>query len=132
MIVRAGPPSGHAVAFAAVAASLLAAAALLAPDAAPLALFACPLRITTGIPCLGCGATHAFHFAARGHFALAFCSNPLAALAAIACGGHVAWTALRLAGFPFAPRIEVTPALRWAVAGALAANWLFLLLQGRA
>jgi len=33
---------------------------------------------------------------------------------------------------PFAPRIEATPALRWTAAAALAANWLFVVLSGRA
>jgi hypothetical protein len=132
VIVRSGPPSAHALALAGVAALLLIGAGSVSPDAPPLALFACPLKAATGIPCLGCGATHAFHFAARGHLVLAFLASPLAALAAIGCAVHVAWTALRLVGLPVAPRIAMTPKLRWAAAGALVANWLFVLLRGRA
>ena len=70
--------------------------------------------------------------AVRGQFLLALSWSPLAALAAIAAVAHVAWTALRLVGLPFAPRIEATPALRWTAAAALAANWLFVVLSGRA
>ncbi len=132
MIVRAGRPSVHALALACVAASVLAAGALLPLDAPPLALLACPFRAVTGFPCIGCGGTHALHFAVRGQFLLALSWSPLAALAAIAAAVHVAWTALRLVGLPFAPRIEATPALRWMAAATLVANWLFVVLSGRA
>jgi hypothetical protein len=130
VIVRAGRPSAHALALAGVAALLLAAGAFLSPDSPPLSLIGCPFRAATGIPCLGCGATHAFHFAARGQLVEAFFSSPLATLCALACAVHVAWTALRLAGVPFAPRMAITPALRWTAAAALAANWLFVALWG--
>jgi hypothetical protein len=131
MIVRAGRPSVHALALACVAASVLAAGALLPLDLPPLALLACPFRAATGFPCIGCGGTHAFHFAVRGQFLLALSWSPLGALAAIAAATHVVWTALRLVGLPFAPRIEATPALRWTAAAALAANWLFVVWSGR-
>jgi len=68
VIVRAGRPSVHALALAGVAVLLLAAAAALPLDTAPLALLACPFRAATGLPCPGCGATRAFHFAVRGRF----------------------------------------------------------------
>ena len=132
MIARAGRPSVHAVALAGIAASLLVVAAFLSPDAPPLALLACPVRAATGLPCLGCGATHAFHFVARGHLAQAFLASPLATFVALAGAAHATWTALRLAGLPFAPRIRLTPAVRWTVVAALAANWLFVALRGRA
>jgi hypothetical protein len=132
MIVRAGRPSVHALALAGVAASVLAGSALMPLDAPVLALLACPLRAATGFPCFGCGATHAFHFAVRGQLLLALSWSPLATLAAIAAAAHVAWTALRVFGLPFAPRLEATPALRWTAAAALAANWVFVALSGRA
>jgi hypothetical protein len=132
MIARAGRPSVHALALACVAASVFAASAFLPLDAPPLSLLACPFRAATGFPCVGCGAMHAFHFAARGQLFAALSWSPLATLAAIAAAAHVGLTALRLCGFPFAPRIDATPRLRWMAAVALAANWMFVVLSGRA
>ena len=131
MIVRGGRPSVHGLALACVGASVLATGVLLPLDSPPLALLACPFRAATGFPCFGCGGTHAFHFAVRGQLLLALSWSPLAALGAIAAAVHVAWTALRLLGFPFAPRIEATRGLRWTAAAALAANWVFVVLSGR-
>jgi hypothetical protein len=126
MIRRAGPPSVHALGLAAAGASLLAAAAVLPLDAPPLSLFACPWRAATGLPCLACGCTHAFHFAVRGEMREALLASPLGALLAVACAAHALWTLLRLCGLPWAPHFEVTRRVRWAAAVALAANWAFL------
>ena len=126
MIARAGPPSVHALGLAGVAAALLGAAALLPMDLPPLSLFACPFRAATGWPCLACGCTHAFHHFVRGEFAPAFLSSPLGTSVALAAAAHLLWTALRIAGLPYAPRLTMTPRLRWAAAAALAANWAFL------
>lgn len=128
-IVRAGPPSIHAVALAAVAALLLAVAAALPVDAPLLSLFACPWRAATGLPCLGCGFTHAFQYTVRGDLVAAFLCSPLGTALAIASFGHGAWTALRLAGLPWAPRIAAGARTRWACALALAANWIFVALR---
>jgi hypothetical protein len=130
VIVRAGPPSVHALGLAAVSLALIAAAALLPLDAPPLSLFACPLRAATGVPCLSCGCAHAFHFVVRGHLGAALASSPAGALLAVACAVHLGWTSLRLCGFPWVVRFEMTPRLRWAAAAALAANWAFVALRG--
>lgn len=130
-IERAGPPSVHAVALAGVAALLLGVAAALPLDAPLLALFACPLRAATGLPCLGCGATHAFQFAVRGRIAAAFLSSPLGTALALASAAHAGWTALRLAGLPWTPRIPAGVGTRWVCAFALAANWIFVALRTR-
>ena len=129
MIARAGPPSVHALGLAGVAAALLGAAALLPMDLPPLSLFACPFRAATGWPCLACGCTHAFHHFVRGEFAAAFLSSPLGTSVALAAAAHLLWTALRIAGLPYAPRLKMTPRLRWAAAAALAANWAFLVVR---
>jgi len=131
VIARAGPPSVHALGLAAVSIALLAAAALLPLDAPPLSLFACPLRAATGVPCLACGCAHAFHFAVRLRLGAALASSPAGALLALACAAHAVWTALRLFGLPYAPRLRMTSRLRWAAFAALAANWGFVVLQGR-
>jgi hypothetical protein len=130
VIDRAGPPSVHAVGLAAAGAALLTAAALLPLDAPPLSLFVCPFRAATGLPCLACGCSHAFHFAVRGQFRDAILASPLGALLAFACAAHLAWTLLRLAGLRFAPSLPPSRGLRWTAALALAANWAFLLLRG--
>jgi hypothetical protein len=129
VIARAGRPSVHAVALGGVAMLLLAAAAILPLDGPPLSILSCPFKVATGWPCPGCGCTRAFHFAVRGQWALAFAHSPLGTLLALACAAHVLWTALRFAGLPYAPAIELTPRARWAAATALAANWLFVALR---
>ena len=129
MIRRAGPPSVHAIGLAAAAVALLAGAALLPLDAPPLSLFACPFRLATGLPCLACGCTHAFHFFVRGQFGAALLASPLGALLALACAVHLAWTALRLCGLAWAPQLQPTRSLRFAALAAIAANWAFLALR---
>ena len=133
-VTRAGPPSVHALGIALASLPVLLAAALLPLDAPPLSLFACPLRAATGVPCLSCGATHAFHFALRGQLVAALLANPLAALAALALALHCALTLLRLCGLPFAPAVprpspRSATLLRAGGLAALAANWLFVLLR---
>lgn len=132
MIARAGSPSAHALGLAAVAAALLLAARILPVGAPPLSWFGCPLRVATGLPCLGCGCTHAFQYAVRGALAAALLANPLGLVLAVACLAHVLWTALRLGGLPYAPEIELTPRLRWAALVALAGNWIFVAVRGAA
>jgi hypothetical protein len=107
---------------------LLCAAALLPLDAPPLSLLVCPLRAATGIPCLACGCTHAFHFAVRGQIGVAFSASPLGTLLALLCAAHLIWTLLRLLGLPWAPRVP-SRAARWTAAAALGANWLFLVMR---
>ena len=119
----------HALAFAAVGVLLLAAAAALPLDAPPLSLLSCPFRAATGLPCLGCGCMHAFHFAVRGQLGAAFSSNPIGALLALACGAHAIWTALRFAGAPPLPVFGLPRRARWAGAVALAANWIFVIVR---
>ena len=123
---RAGLPSVHALGLAACGAALLLAAAALPLDGPPLSWFACPFRAATGLPCLTCGCTHAFHFFVRLQPADAVAASPLGALLALLCFVHVAWTLLRLCGLRWAPEVEVTRGARWAAALALFANWLFL------
>jgi len=128
VIARAGRPAVHALALAAVAILLLAAAAVLPLDAPPLSMLSCPFRAATGWPCPGCGCTRAFHYAVRGQLGLAIAHSPLGTLLALLCAAHVLWTALRLAGLPYAPALELTRRARWAAVTALAANWLFVAL----
>ena len=126
MIRRAGPPSVHAIGLAAVSVALLAGAVVIPLDSP---FLFCPFRAATGLPCLSCGCTHAFHFFVRGELGAAFLASPLGALLAFACVAHALWTALRLCGLPWAPALRPTRALRWTAAGALAANWIFLVLR---
>lgn len=129
-IARAGPPSIHALGLAGTGALLLLAASVLPIDAPWLALFSCPFRAATSLPCFGCGFTHAFQFVVRGEFASALASSPLGTLLALAAALHALWTAIRLAGLPYAPAIAPLGAGgRWACALALAANWTYLLLR---
>lgn len=137
LVVRAGPPSTHALGIAAAGAAALLAAFALPLDGPPLSLLSCPLRAATGIPCLSCGATHAFHFAARLRPLEALEANPLAALAAALLAAHIVWTLLRIGGLPYAPQAPaLSPAaaraVRLGVVAALIANWAFVLARGAA
>ena len=130
-VVPAGFPSVHALGLAAAGFSLLVAAAVLPLDAPPLSLFACPFRAATSLPCLACGATHAFAAVARLRLTDAFLASPLGALLAVACAVHAAWTALRLCGLRHAPAsFAVTARVRFFAIALLAGNWLFLVLHG--
>jgi hypothetical protein len=125
-ISRAGAPSVDALGLAAAAVALLAGGALVSLDAP---FLFCVFRKATGVPCLTCGCTHAFHHFVRGQLADAFLASPLGAVLALVCAAHVLWTAARLCGFPYALSIEPTRRLRWTAGVALAANWAFLVLK---
>jgi hypothetical protein len=51
-------------------------------------VFGCPFRLITGIPCPGCGMTHAFLAAFRGDFADAFRWHPLFPLVMLMMAGY--------------------------------------------
>jgi len=129
MIVRAGPPSVHALALAGVGVLLLATAVAFPLDAPPFSLLVCPFKLATGLPCLGCGCTRAFHFAVRGELAPAFSASPLGAMLAFACATHAVWTSLRVAGLSYAPALRLGVVARSACGVLLAANWLYLALR---
>lgn len=119
----------HALGLAVASLALLAVAAFVPLDAPPLSLFACPFRAATGLPCLTCGASHAFAHLVHGHPLRAVSASPLGALLALVCAVHVLWTLVRLCGFPFAPRsLEVTRPVRYAAFAVLLANWTYLVI----
>jgi hypothetical protein len=116
-----------------VAAALVA----LSPLASRLAglLPPCPLKTFTGVPCPGCGTTRAALALGRLDVLAAFTVSPLAAAAwVLLVGGGLAAGALALAGRepPAPPRLSGgrERAFRIAVAGALVANWIYLIYSG--
>ena len=95
----------------------------------------CPVKTFAGFPCPGCGTTRAALALADFDFAAAFAVSPLAAAAW--CGlilGGLAAGALALSGRGVPPWPQPTGArdlaLRFAVVGAVAANWVYLVLHG--
>lgn len=112
------------------AALVCAAAAPLAGDLAAGAP-ACAFRALTGVPCPTCGGTRALLALVRLDAGAALAWNPLVTVAALvfALGGLVALArALGGKGVP-----DPAPP-RWAggaAALALAANWAFVILEGR-
>jgi hypothetical protein len=122
----------HALGFAAVAASALLAAALLPLDAPPLSLFACPMKLATGWPCLFCGCTHAFHHFVRGEWLSSLGASPLGFVIVLSLSLHLLVTLLRLAGLPLRlPAFEIRPRMRWAALGLVALNWAFVAARTR-
>jgi hypothetical protein len=91
----------------------------------------CSFRELLGVPCLTCGSTRALVALARMDVGAAFGWNPLVAGAGILfiVGGVVALGAALAGGEVRAPR--PAPALRAALALAVAANWVFLVAAGR-
>jgi hypothetical protein len=124
-----------AVAWAAIGALSLVAAALLRLDLPGLGLFACPLRAATGVPCPGCGATHAFVLLAHGDLAGALFASPLWACVALGLWLHAALTLARLLGLRRAlvlslPQGRARPA-RLLAGALLLANWAFVVFVSR-
>lgn len=98
-----------------------------------LLLFACPFRSLTGIPCFGCGATHAFVHLAHGDLFLAIGANPLWAMAAAILWACALFQFARFLGLrwtlalpPLEPRIRRHRTSLFALA---AANWTFVALR---
>ena len=141
--IHAGPPPLHAVSWALLGALALLFAALfhLEPAAGGLeralqVALACPLRMATGLPCPGCGTTHALWLLAHGAPLAALFASPLAALAALALWLHTALTAARLLGlrrtlFCPAPGPRTVRLLRLGAGGALLSNWAFIVFVSR-
>ncbi len=94
---------------------------------------ACPFRAATGLPCATCGMTRAFVFLARGEVARAVASSPAGALLAALAWAFALAAAFRLAlGRPWpALRPEAARGLLLAGAGALLANWAYLVVALR-
>ncbi len=76
----------------------------------------CPIRFLTGIPCAGCGMTHAALSLLRGHFTEAFAYHPLCFALPFAA---LAWFFRDL--FPE----KLRKILGWLLAAAFAAVYLF-------
>ncbi len=96
--------------------------------------YACPFKALTGLPCATCGMTHAFVHLAHGDFFRAFAASPFGALLAALAWAFAALDVARLAaGAPWPrPGPRAARGLAAAALGALAANWAFLILAGRA
>jgi hypothetical protein len=131
--VRSGAPGTPSLALAGAGALSFLAAASLRLDAPGLLLFACPFRAATGLPCLGCGATHAFVHLAHGRLLLAIAANPLWALVAASWWAFSLFTVARRAGLSWTlawPALSPRSLRRLRfLLGALAfANWAFVAL----
>lgn len=131
--VAAGPPGAVALSVAAVALASALAGRLLTPGQGPLRLLNCPLRALTGIPCPGCGTTHALLALGHGEVRAALWASPLAALGLLLLWAFGLFTLLRLAGLRQtvwlpAPSSTAQRTLRRAALLSLGANWAFVAL----
>jgi len=107
---------------------------LLSPLATPFAalLPPCFFRSLTGVPCPTCGGTRAALALLQGDVGAALRANPLVtvALAVLVGGGLVAF-ALALAGRGVRGPGRVPGWVRAALVVVLAANWFWLIVDGR-
>ncbi len=92
----------------------------------------CLFKFLTGIPCAGCGSTRAGLALAHLDLVAAFRWNPLfsAGVLFLLLGGLWAGILL-LAGRPVPEPKHLPNWFRWASVAALAANWIFVILDGR-
>ena len=92
----------------------------------------CPVKAVTGLPCPACGSGRASASLAACDLPSAFASNPLFTLGALAflAGGLLA-AAFALAGRGIPEPRTLSGPVRAAIVAAVAANWLWLLLDGR-
>jgi len=92
----------------------------------------CPLRETTGIPCMACGLTRAFDWEAHGHFARAFALTPVGALLPVGCAVLAVWGLAVLTVRAPVPKLELdgvsARVLRWTVIAAILGNWIYMVL----
>ena len=118
-----------------VAAVSAAALALAAPgivSRAASALPPCPVKAFSGVPCPACGSGRATSALANLEVAAAFFSNPLFTAAALAFGaGGLLALGLALAGRGVPEPRTLPVAVRAGLVLAVAANWAWLLLDGR-
>ncbi|MBS2023615.1 MAG: DUF2752 domain-containing protein [Deltaproteobacteria bacterium] len=133
-LVRAGPPEVHARMLALVGVASFVAARVLSLDGP--ALYTCPFRAATGVPCPSCGATHAFVHLAHGEFGQGLFASPLFALLALALWTGSAFTLARLVGLRWTLalpdlRSQRARALRYAAVATIAANWAFVVFVSR-
>jgi len=92
----------------------------------------CFFRRLTGVPCLTCGGTRAVLALLAGNLPAALQANPLVTAALVALvGGGLAAGILALAGRGVADPERLPGWARPAVVFVLAANWLWLISQGR-
>lgn len=100
-----------------------------------LPIFRCPFKTLTGYPCITCGGTRAFFALLHGAPLDALRFNPLVSIFLIACVFYGIYAAI-VATFDL-PRVRITwPArhatfLRATAWTVLAANWIFLIADGR-
>jgi hypothetical protein len=90
----------------------------------PAATF-CPFRILTGLPCPGCGLTHAFCSISHGQFKMAWQANPFGFLfyaLALVC---LAWPWLRTRFPAIELAVSRTRAVVWAPALLMAGMWVY-------
>jgi hypothetical protein len=114
------------------------AAALLALAVSPFAprvaagLPPCFFHRVTGLPCLTCGGTRAAFALLAGDLGGAFHANPLVAAALLLfVGGGLAAGALALAGRGVREPSRLPDWVRVAVVLVVAANWIWLIVDGR-
>ena len=103
----------------ALAASILIPASRL--PAAPL----CPFRLLTGLPCPGCGLTHAFCNISHGHFRMAWQANPFGFVFYALAMVFVVWPWLRVRFPEIEGVIRRTRVLVWAPALLMAGMWVY-------
>ena len=85
----------------------------------------CPFRILTGLPCPGCGLTHAFCEISHGHFEMAWQANPFGFLFYGLAIIFLAWPWLRTRFPAIELALSRTRAIVWAPALLMVGMWVY-------
>lgn len=94
----------------------------------------CAWKSATGLPCASCGATRSVLLLCEGRWFEALLLNPgvLAALVLLAGVAVYAMAVVFCRLEPWRPRVFAGWPWRWMLGAAFAANWLYVVVAGRA
>lgn len=127
------PPSAPLVAFGLLSLAGLLFARIASPDRV-FAIFRCPFRAATGVPCPTCGMTRAVCRVVRGELVEAVAMSPLGALLAGVAVVTAAWMLLRIFVVARGVAVDLTAVeariARAMVIVAFVANWGWIAARG--
>jgi Protein of unknown function (DUF2752) len=97
----------------------------LVPAGAIPSLLPCPFKLLTGLPCPGCGLTHAVCDISHGGFAAAWAANPFGFLFYALLAVCLVWPLLEARIPSFNAWLRASRVLVWSPPAVVACMWVF-------